>query len=471
MRSRLADRLLHRPSALLGAAFATLIVATTAALLLLPTRWGIDPKAAQAAGVVLFAVGLWATGAIPEVVTAMAFFLLAMLFDVAPATVVFSGFSSTALWLVFGGLFIGAAVGRTGLGQRLAQAFLKRVGASYLAILTGVALACILLSFLMPSVMGRILLLVPVTLALADSVGFPEGSRGRAGLVMTTLLATYMPSCGILPSNIPNMVLVGAAQTTYGVSLTYGRYLLTNFPVLGLVKTVLLVLLTWILFREQPGRLSQETATPAMTAGARRLLFILLIALAFWMTDFLHHISPAWIALAASVVLLLPRVGLLPASIIHEGINFGPFFLASAVLGVGAVVGSTGLGAMLAQVLLSSMGLHPGADFANYMSLAVAWTILGVLFTVPGLPAVATPLSAEVAGAAGWPLDTVLMSQVVGYSTVLMPYQLGPLIVGIALGGVTAGDGARVMLPLAALTFLLVLPLNFLWWSWLGYFE
>lgn len=332
------------------------------------------------------------------------------------------------------------------------------------------ALACILLSFIMPSVMGRILLLVPVTLALADSIGFAPGSRGRAGLVMTTLLTTYMPSCGILPSNIPNMVLVGAAQTSYGITLTYGHYLLTNFPVLGAVKAIVIVLLTWGLFRERPGRVATDTVSTPMTAGARRLLFILLIALGFWMTDFLHHISPAWVALAVAVVLLLPRVGLLPASIFHDGINFGPFFLAAAVLGVGAVVGASGLGEMLAQLLLSSLGLHPGADFANYMSLSVAWTILGVLFTVPGLPAVATPLAADVARAAGWPLDTVLMSQVIGYSTVLLPYQLGPLIVGIALGGVTAGDGARVMVPLAALTFLVVLPLNFLWWSWLGSF-
>ncbi len=447
-----------------------LVLAATAALLLLPPPPGMPEPAARAAGLVLFAVGFWATGIIPEVVTAISFFLLAMLFEVAPPAVVFSGFASTALWLVFGGLFIGVAVARTGLGAVLARAFLDRIGASYLSVLSGVAVACIGLSFLMPSVMGRVLLLVPVAVAVADRIGFGSGSRGRAGIVMVTLLTTYMPSCGILPSNVPNMVLAGAAETAYGVTMTYGRYFLLHFPVLGIVKTVIIVLLAWALFRDSPRPPEPAQAPATMSRGARRLLVLLLIALGFWITDFLHHISPAWVALAVTVVLLLPRVGLLPIAVFNEGVNFGSYFLVAAILGIGALVGGSGLGDVMGRLLLSALDLAPGEDFRSFMALGAVWTLLGVLFTVAGLPAVLTPLSADVAQAAGWPLETVLMTQVLGYSTVLLPYQMGPLIVGVALGGITAADGARIMLPLAVATFAVVLPLDFLWWSWLGHF-
>lgn len=447
-----------------------LVLAATAALLLLPPPPGMPEPAARAAGLVLFAVGFWATGIIPEVLTAISFFLLAMLFQVAAPAVVFSGFASTALWLVFGGLFIGLAVTRTGLGGVLARAFLDRIGASYLSVLSGVAVACIGLSFLMPSVMGRVLLLVPIAIAVAERIGFGPGSRGRAGVVMVTLLTTYMPSCGILPSNVPNMVLAGAAETAYGVTLTYGSYFLLHFPVLGVVKTIVIVLLAWALFRDAPRRPEPGLAPAPMGRDARRLLVLLLVALGFWITDFLHHVSPAWVALAVTVVLLLPRVGLLPVGIFNEGVNFGSYFLVAAILGVGALVGGSGLGEVISRVLLSWMDLRPGAHFANFMALSVAWTALGILFTVAGLPAVLTPLSADIAQAAGFSLEAVLMTQVIGYSTVLLPYQMGPLIVGVALGGIRAADGARIMLPLTALTFALLVPLDFLWWSWLGYF-
>ena len=61
------------------------------------------------AALTLFAIGLYATRIIPEFLTAFAYFLVAMLFAVAPASVVFSGFQSTAFWLIFSGLIIGVA--------------------------------------------------------------------------------------------------------------------------------------------------------------------------------------------------------------------------------------------------------------------------------------------------------------------------------------------------------------------------
>ncbi len=115
-----------------------LVLLAAAVLLLLPAPDGIAQGPMRAAGLVVFAVGLWATAIVPEVLTAIAFFLLAMLFEVAPAAVVFSGFASTALWLVFGGLFIGIAVQRTGLGDVLARSFLRAFGADYLTVLTGI---------------------------------------------------------------------------------------------------------------------------------------------------------------------------------------------------------------------------------------------------------------------------------------------------------------------------------------------
>src|SRR3546814_2871320 len=71
------------------------------------------------------------------------------------ATLFRSGFASPAFWLVFGGLVIGAAVDRTGLGQRIARALVGRFRGGYLSTVTGVATVCLALGFLMPSTMSR----------------------------------------------------------------------------------------------------------------------------------------------------------------------------------------------------------------------------------------------------------------------------------------------------------------------------
>lgn len=63
----------------------------------------------------------WATGFVPEIVAALGFFAIATLTGVAQPAMVFSGFASSAFWLVLSGMIVGTAVVRTGLGARLAR--------------------------------------------------------------------------------------------------------------------------------------------------------------------------------------------------------------------------------------------------------------------------------------------------------------------------------------------------------------
>ena len=49
---------------------------------------------------------LWATSLLPEFITALLFFAVAMVAKIAPADVIFGGFASSAFWLVFSG-FVG----------------------------------------------------------------------------------------------------------------------------------------------------------------------------------------------------------------------------------------------------------------------------------------------------------------------------------------------------------------------------
>ncbi|HIJ62998.1 MAG TPA: SLC13 family permease, partial [Rhodospirillaceae bacterium] len=277
----------------------------------------------KALALVLPAIALWATGVVPTYVTALAFFTAAMLFKVAPAPMVFSGFESAALWLIFGGLVMGVAVRGTGLGQRLAEHLTTAFGTTYWGVIGGIVTMGAALGFIMPSSVGRVVLLVPIALSLADRFGFAPGSRGRLGVVLAAALGCDAPTFSILPANVPNLVLVGGAETLWHVNFTYGGYLLLHFPVLGLLKGLLAVILIVKLWPDMPR--PQPAAAPApMTADERSLAVLLTLALAFWATDFVHHINPAWISMTAAVLLLLPlpRLGLVGHQAFSEQINY-----------------------------------------------------------------------------------------------------------------------------------------------------
>ncbi len=451
----------------LGALFTT---AAAISLLASPPP-GLTPAETRVAALALLTIGFWATGVIAEHITSLLFFVLAMLFSVAAPATIFSGFYSTAVWLIFGGLVIGVAIMATGLGRRVAAWAASRLDGSYLRIITGLVAAGVLFSFLMPSAMGRVVLLTPIAQAMASHFGFRPGSRGRTGVILATILGSFLPAFAILPANVPNMVLVGMAGTQYQISLLYGSYLLLHFPVLGLVKAALIVALILWFYPDTPRPVphTELTSSGPMTRNERILSWSLFLMLGLWMTDFLHHVSPAWIALAGAVFLMLPGITIVNREQFNQKINWASLVFVAGILGLGAMINQSGLGDTLARKLISVLPLGVHQPFLSYLSVSLASTLTGVATTLPGVPAVFTPLSEGIAHATGLPIKTVIMMQVLGFSTPLFPYQAPPIIIGMQLSGERLTAAGRVCLVLAGITIFVLLPLNYLWWRLLGW--
>ncbi|EAU1012619.1 citrate transporter, partial [Salmonella enterica] len=74
---------------------------------------------------------LWATSLLPEFMTALLFFAVAMIAKIAPPEVIFGGFASSAFWLVFSGFVLGIAIRKTGLADRAARVLSSRLTDSW----------------------------------------------------------------------------------------------------------------------------------------------------------------------------------------------------------------------------------------------------------------------------------------------------------------------------------------------------
>jgi len=416
----------------------------------------------------IMAISLWATGVLPEAVTALGFFTIAMLFKLSPPTVIFSGFASGALWLIMGGLVMGVAIKSTGLGDRIARRLSHAFGDSYFGVIAGMVLVGTALGFLMPSSMGRAVLLMPITLSLADQYGFTPGSKGRTGLVLAAALGSHVSTFSVLPANVPNMVFAGAAETLYGYVPSYGTYLLLHFPVLGAVKTAILILLIVWMWPDRPKPIEPQAAVP-MSGRERWLALLLVLALGFWATDFLHHVSPAWVSMSVAVILLMPKIGLVDRAAFTKEVNFPSLFYIGGILGFGALVGGSGLGRELGDAIGHVLPMEAGRPALDFANLAVIGTVIALFTTVTGVPAVMTPLAAGLAQTSGLPLVSVLNSEVLGFSNPILPYESPPLIVAMQLGGEGMRSAVRLCIWLGLASLVLLFPLDYLWWKLLGW--
>ena len=329
----------------------------------------------------------------------------------------------------------------------------------------------------MPSTLSRVVLLIPIIMSISDQMGYLRGSKPANGLVMATVLTAYLCSTSVLPANVPNNVLMGASETFLNTSIRYFEYLLLHFPILGFLKAIIIWGAVVYLFKpEKPkvnaaigGIPSIKKSKTRLIKDEKRILIFLMCALLLWATDAVHGITPAWVSLAIGIACLFPKIGVVSPSEFKEKVTIGPLLYVAGIIGIGAVVADSGLGNYLSKVMIDASNLSPDSPLSGFIVLSGISMLLSFFSTMPGVPAIMIPLALDLQAASGLPLKTVVMTQVIGFSTVWLPYQVPPIIVGMQLAGVPMVAGIKVTSFIAILSVILLTPLIIIWWQFLGY--
>lgn len=427
--------------------------------------------------VVLITLACWSTAILPPFLTGLIFFALVAIFQLVETSILFSGFASKAVWLIISGFIIGSAISSSGLDKRLASVIAPHLTLSYSRLIFGLVISASLLGFIMPSSVGRTIVLIPVGMALAEQAGFAQGSNGRQGIAVALAIACNMPSFAILPANIPNMIFAGASENLFDVHFGYMEYLILHFPILGVIKALVVITLVLLIFPDKilsnrnDNSFRLDGSRDVNTKSQKKVAWILGITLLFWVTDSIHGVSPAWIGLTAAIILLLPKWGVVEPKSFNRSVDFGTVIFVAAALGLGALVNTSGLGESMGQVFSHLLPASTENSFLSFMSLSLISTFTGLVTTTPGIPTVLSPMAADFAQQTGFTLPAVLMTQVIGFSTVIFPYQVAPLIIAMQLSKESLSSLLKVTLPLTAITIIVLMPLDYLWWSLLGWIN
>lgn len=414
---------------------------------------------------IFITIALLMSGIMMEYLAVLIFVSIVLCTKIAPAEIALSGFASDAFWLIFAGLPLGLAIQKTGLANQVANKLIKICRGKYLYLASGAAIFGTLLAFIMPSSSGRVILLLPILIAFAKAHGYPPGSKGYLGLLLSGVFASNIAGFAILPANLPNIVLMGSVASMYHTNLNYNSYLFANFPVLGLVKIILLLIVICFLFQEPPSKeISPVHLSPVkLTRPELKLSIYLLILLAAWWLGSFTGLSPAWPALLVGTLCLLPRIGVLDHKKFLKEVNLELLFYIGGLMGLSAVINVTGLGNILGQKLISFFHFNPLHQFLNYYLLTICSSLIGLLATLPGIPAIMTPLTTHLAQATHLSIAGVLATQVVSYSIFILPYQSPPMLAAITFGNIPFKVIVKLCLIMTALSIIVIMPLDYLW--------
>lgn len=403
----------------------------------------------------------WATSIIPNYQTSLIFLFTCLIFSLSSKDIIFSGFSSSAFWLVFAGMLIASAIKNVNLSERFSTLFSSIKNPNYLNILIFINIFSLLFSFVMPSSLGRTVLLIPIAMIVAKNFGFKEKDKGYTGIMLAFIFSTVIPAFTILPANVPNMILSGLTYEIYGFELLYSHYLVANFFVLGFIKNLILVALLYFMYNDTPKYTFYKSEKNILSKDEKIVIYTTFTMILFWATDFIHGISASVIAIVGVLFLANPTINIIKTKDVNS-INFASLLLVAAIISFGNIVATNDY---IKEVLTSIINLYKPTEYEvlNQILISSFMSFTGIFITQPSIPAIFTPMAEHISSISSFSLNEVIMMEVSAFSTLFLPYQSPPIIIGLALANIKQTQAIKFLLILAVITIIFLFPLQYYW--------
>ena len=225
---------------------------------------------------------------------------------------VLTGYSNTALWLIFAAFALSVAFGKTGLGHRIAYHLVRAFGSTTLRLGYVTAFLDLILSPATPSNTARAAGIVyPINLSIAEAVGsYPGETAKKAGayLLQNGYFATKVTSFLFATAMAPNYLALDFITKLTGVSLNWAQWAAAMF-VPGFIMLMLIPLIGYMYERPSVKDIDNKKIAAdclaelgPMKASEKGLIVIALLAITGWiLPTFYIKIDATAVAIVAMI--------------------------------------------------------------------------------------------------------------------------------------------------------------------------
>src|SRR5215211_6690445 len=288
-------------------------------ILLIPIPEGVTPQSWRL--LAIFAATI--TGSIVRPIPGAAVVLLGVtalpVFRVLTINEALTGYADPVVWLVLAAFFISRGMIKTGLGRRIAFLFIKAIGKHSLGLAYALASTETILATVIPSTGARSGgIIFPIAKSLAEAYESRPGPTARrlGAFLMTSVYQCNVIVCAMfLTGQASNPIIARFVKQVTGIEITYARWAIAAI-VPGLLS---LLLVPWVLYRVSPPEVKHTPrasemasveleAMGGMSPAERLMLLVFFLVATLWMTNNVHGIDYATVALIGISVLLITGV-------------------------------------------------------------------------------------------------------------------------------------------------------------------
>ena len=220
---------------LIGLTFGVLAAVT---INILPIR-GISPQGKMSLGLTLMTVLFWAFQIVQSGYASGLYLVLLVILKVAEPSIVFSPFFSSTIYLVIGAYLIASAVKSSGLGERIAYAFIIKFVHSYKSIIYSIFMLTFILSIIIPHPWPRAFIIMSVMDVVIKSANIQNEDKSKIGF---TVFAAAVPVSMIFLTG--DSVLNPLTVQASGEFINYIQWFLYMGPpnIIAIILTCILIL-------------------------------------------------------------------------------------------------------------------------------------------------------------------------------------------------------------------------------------
>ena len=391
-----------------------------------------------------------------------------------------SGFASSSLWLLVTGFVISIAMTKSGVAKRLALQMIRVLGKTPAGAIYASMLANFIIAPLTPSNTARAAAMLPIIEGIAQTYkASPGKSNFSRALFLATTYTTNITGSAFLTGTIPNPVAIGMIAAAVGASMatTWSYWALAALP----TNIIILIITGWLMLKLFPPEvkalpggseyIEKELAEMGpMTTREKKSVAFFALALVLWSTDALHHFNSTMIAFLVSLLIFLPKIGVLDWKETEKSLPWELFVYFGGVLTLSGALMKTKAFEWIIKALVNALGLD-GMSMMPLLIILIGFSIFSHIIwsTTTAMMGVMIPIYIGLAQVMGFDVvQFVLPLAIMMAYALFLPFNTMGNIIMFGAGHYTVTEQLKSSMILGAIIWGLWIITAFTWWPMIG---
>ncbi|MCL2577324.1 MAG: SLC13 family permease [Defluviitaleaceae bacterium] len=305
-----------------------------------------------------------------------------------PPTVIFSGFTQTALWTLVPAFFFGYTLQKTGLGRRIAMAVIKVCRPTYLSLIFAWIPIGVLLSILTPATTVRVAIMLPIAVQCCELFNLKKGSKGNSLILLTAFAMALIPGSGWLTGVIWGPFIQGQMANA-GIDVSFGDWL--GVLLVPVIIATLLLGAGGLLFLKPEEQLSKEAIEAVKKQPGTKMdrneiisAAILILVFGLSLTGSFHGLSTAIICISAMLCFFV--FGVLETKDFNSAANWNLVVFIAMAFSLGPIFNATGISEWLSGIVVPALGPIAGNPWLFVFTVTTfmfIWSLVDVAMFLP----------------------------------------------------------------------------------------